>query len=247
MTDSQHALDVAAVCTIGLVRPLNEDCISVGRQIIPHERLWRADPIAEPVLLLVADGMGGHAQGEVASRLAVEFLSEKATRMAEREDAIHALRCANNHVFDATLKSPDRAGMGATLVGAQITASRLIWFNVGDSRAYRWRSGQLSQLSIDHVEGGESDALRPSHVVTQSLGGSSLRQEIYPAAGVDEWRRGDWLILCSDGLTDTVSDEMIARTLSRSDDAGCAVLALLERTLQRGAPDNVSVLVAAAR
>lgn len=247
MTAGPYLLEVAAISSVGLVRTLNEDCVSVGRQILPQERLWSATFHGDPLLLLVADGMGGHARGEVASQLAIEFLNMHSERMADAGGAIEALRDANRHVFEAGRESPDQAGMGATLVGAQIAGSRLIWFNVGDSRAYRWRGGRLSQLSIDHVPVRGTGGPRASHAITQSLGGTFRSQDVWPAVGTDDWLRGDWLLLCSDGLTDTVPDEGLASLLASSKNAEEAALALLGGAIEQGAPDNVSVLVVAAR
>lgn len=233
--------------SVGLVRTLNEDCVSVAGQILPKECLWSATFHGDPLLLLVADGMGGHARGEVASLLAIEFLNTLSERLADASGAIEALREANRHVFQAAQQSSDQAGMGATLVGARIAGSRLIWFNVGDSRAYRWRDGKLSQLSTDHVPARRLGGRRASHAVTQSLGGTFRPQDVWPAVGTGQWSRGDWLLLCSDGLTDTVPDEHLASILARYSSPEQAATALLDAALQEGASDNVSVLLVAAR
>ncbi len=195
-------------------------------------------------LLLIADGMGGQARGEVASALVVQLLNARANEVSEPDSCLPVLREANRHVYLAAAERLGCEGMGTTVVGVVLQSERFIWFNVGDSRLYRWRAGELQQVSVDHVPDGQG-GLHRSHVITQSLGGLPHWVEIWPAIGVENAVRGDWLILCSDGLTDCVPDPEIVNVLGSTDSPNAAVDRLIRAAFLRGAPDNITVLIAA--
>ncbi|HEV2886646.1 MAG TPA: PP2C family serine/threonine-protein phosphatase [Jatrophihabitans sp.] len=224
---------------VGRVRTLNEDSL-----------------LAVPGLFVVADGMGGHAAGEVASQLAVaEFarLAEQAPMRAE--DLTETVRRANEHILSASAERDDRLGMGTTLTGVGVVGSeqgeQLAVFNVGDSRVYRFTEGKLGQLTVDHsavqelVDAGRLTAQAArSHprrnVVTRSLGS-------HPSPAPDVWLvrpvAGDRFLVCSDGLTGELEDPAIAEVLAANPDPQAAADQLVSQAVAVGGHDNVTVVV----
>jgi PPM family protein phosphatase len=204
---------------------------------------------ADGNLWFVADGMGGHAAGEVASLLVKEtLLAETASR-----GMTAAMMRAHEAVLRESQLRDARRGMGSTVVALQLTAARLAhiaW--VGDSRAYLWRGGRLQRLTRDHsylemllkfsdLSEAELRGQQGSHVVTQALGmGVPEPSEIKVPL-----RRGDLIILCSDGLTVAVSDDEIAQTVISHSTPQAAVDALFAATMAHGAQDNVSIIAIA--
>jgi protein phosphatase len=211
-----------------------------------------AEPDERGSLFVVADGMGGHAAGEVASRLAVEtVLRDWTSRVSNRpQQALRAaVRNANSAVFAASLDIETR-GMGTTVVALAIIGGEAFIAHVGDSRAYLVRRAQASQLTADHSRVGEMLRLRlitPEQAtghparsqLTRSLGGE-------PAVQVDVSRTaiaaGDSFVLCSDGVWDLVSMRDIAEAsrLGTAEDTADTIVAA---ALDRGAPDNVTTIV----
>lgn len=198
-----------------------------------------------PLLVVVADGMGGAAGGEVASQVAVEEVSTGSGTITER------IRRANNSVFDRSIADPALAGMGTTLTLVELGQDGVARLgHVGDSRAYIWRDRSMEQLTDDHTVVAEQIAagrIRPSDaarhpqrsMLTRVLG-------IAPEVEVDfldiRLQPGDRLLLCSDGLTGMLTDEQISALL-----AGCtpeeAVWSLVEAANRAGGHDNVTVVV----
>lgn len=237
----------ACASDIGAGRENNEDFVGT---CIPGD--------GEPPLFVVADGMGGHAAGEVASRLAVETaLSwwQSAGSVPAPQRIRAAARSANVAVFDAG-QDAQRRGMGSTFTALTLAGREVAIAHVGDSRAYLVRDGQASQLTADHSRVGEMLRMRmitaeqaakhPARsMLTRSLGAEPMVQ-------IDLVRQpaevGDIYVLCSDGLWDSVARTEIA-------DAVCgaaggeipppaqAVAGLIELALKRDAPDNISILV----
>ncbi len=225
---------------VGRVRTLNEDSLLAG-----------------PTLFVVADGMGGHAAGEVASQLAVEEFARLAERPAVgADDLAETVRQANERILSAGAERSDRHGMGTTLTGIGVVGSaeaeqQLAVFNVGDSRVYRFSDGRLDQLTVDHSAVQELiDAGRLSpqdarshprrNVVTRSLGSQ-------PSPDPDVWLvppgAGDRYLVCSDGLTGELEDPAIAEVLGASPDPQAAADELVRHALAAGGNDNVTVVV----
>jgi serine/threonine protein phosphatase PrpC len=201
---------------------------------------------AERKLWLVADGMGGHASGEVASRLVKETLLAQAPLVGVPAAVLlaHAAVCQESQNID-----PQR-GMGSTVVTAQIAdrTAQIVW--VGDSRAYLWRRGQLQRLTRDHSylemlrqeENLTETALRNqqgSNVVTQALGMGTPA----PSQTSVPLRHGDWIILCSDGVPVELRDSEIAQALAAHSVPKDAADALLAATMAHGGRDNISIIV----
>jgi protein phosphatase len=219
---------------IGLVRTNNEDSYftDVARG-----------------LAIVADGMGGHAAGEVASKITVDTMSEcvkspnsfwpfgRATR--ERECIVRAIRLANRRVRDAAAQDSALAGMGTTIVALWIRGRRAHVAHVGDSRIYRYRRGGLVQLTRDHSWASEESAMR--NVLTRAIGAEDTVEVDHRMLDVAV---GDVFLLCSDGLTRPVPDETIVGTLSGFPNGEEASQRLIDLAKQNGAPDNVTVVLA---
>lgn len=241
-------LMVSALSDVGCVRKNNED--SFG--------LFPAQDPSERSLFVIADGMGGAAAGEVASRLAVETLRESFLQTspdlgvpAALEQAVQA---ANRAIFHKSGEDTSLAGMGTTCTAVAILGRRLWTGHVGDSRAYFASSGALQQLTRDHSLAAElerrgdpraSKTSGAKHVLTRCLGvGDELVVDVLPEPVTFE--DGNSLVICSDGLSNLVDEGEILHLVSMHlPEKACRRLVDLAR--ERGAPDNVTVVVARMR
>ena len=216
-------------------------------------------------LLLVADGMGGHNAGEVASRLAVDAVVEFIRMTHDRRDITWpfpinpsrsmtlnrlevALRLANRQVHDAGERDPAHAGMGTTIVAALIEGDRIVIGHVGDSRAYVFRHGELLQKTEDHtwvnaVMGAASRAAAVDHpyrhVLTNGIG---LGAELSPALAEDHLNAGDRWLMCTDGVHGALDDEVL-RTALATRTAEDAAREVIRRALNEGTTDNATAVV----
>lgn len=243
-------LDAAAITDVGLVRPTNQD------RYLVHDDLFA-----------VADGMGGRAGGEIASRLAVETLVEEFTRRTT-DRLLDAVEAANQAVGVRADADPALLHMGTTVVavarvsdpgdatdpgngGPPDDDDGLVVVNVGDSRAYLLRDGRLDlcshddSLVADLVRAGaitedEARSHPDRHVITQALGG---RPGVEPHVTRLDPTPGDRLLLCSDGLTNELGDEEIAELLAAAASPEEAARSLVDRAKERGGHDNVTVVV----
>jgi len=231
-------LRYAAKSDVGLVRQGNEDSGYVG-----------------PRLLLVADGMGGHAAGELASSLAIATVADLDVHPPTNADVLTSLAEAIDNVGDAIgeliADDPDLTGMGTTITGLYWLGGRIAVVHVGDSRAYLFRDNELIQLTHDHtyvqtlVDSGriteEEASVHPRRsLLMRALDGMN---PVEADLSVREARSGDRFLLCSDGLSGVVRDTEIADLLSTGEPTG-VVTRLVDLALERGAPDNVTVVVA---
>lgn len=225
---------------LGLVRDGNEDAALVS----PH-------------LVAVADGMGGHAGGEVASKIAItsvrelgEVLNNPALDSESREDLLLNISFSIDREI-AEVANADRSlqGMGTTLTALNLNGERVELLHIGDSRCYQWSGKKLVQLSYDHTvmqELLEQGRLTPDEVInhpqrsllTQALTGDS---SIDPVLHLFDAKVGDHFLLCSDGLTSVLSDLEIA-TIIKKTESGEVVRELVAAVLEKGAPDNVTIL-----
>ena len=231
----------AASTHVGMRRQSNEDRYAI---------------VPELGLYLVADGMGGHKAGQVASHLAaegsiraIEALQGASVSLAER--LRHAVACANREIFTAAQAKPELSGMGTTLVGMLFGGDRLALAHVGDSRAYLLRQGRLRGLTDDHSivgellrrhEISEADAAQHPHrhVLTRALG---IRPRTEPDLAEMTPQEGDVFIMCSDGLTGHVDDEEIADHLMSEPDLEAAAASLVDTANKAGGQDNITVLL----
>lgn len=231
-------LRYAARSDVGLVRPGNEDSGYAGAH-----------------LLAVADGMGGHAAGELASAAAIATLSVLDEDPPSSNEALASLADAidriGGSIGSVVSQDPELTGMGTTTTGLFWMSGRIALVHVGDSRAYLLRDRQLMQLTHDHtyvqtlVDAGRITAEEAAHHPRRSLLMRALdgRTPVEADLSVREARLGDRYLLCSDGLTSVVDDDAIGDILLRHDPTGC-VTSLVDAALENGAPDNVTVVVA---
>ena len=219
---------------VGCVRDHNEDSLVVA-----------------PPLFAVADGMGGHAAGEVASEIAVNVLAELAPKDLDGAALEHAVEEANHEIIRAARDGRGREGMGTTLTACMLENERLIIAQVGDSRAYLLHHGRLQQLTRDHslvadlVEAGQitpaEARVHPQRsVITRALGSDPLTQPDLFEINVET---GDRLLLCSDGLTSMIEDDEVERILNHTADPQLAASQLVNAAIAAGGYDNVTVIV----
>jgi len=227
----------------GLVREQNEDRFVIDQSI---------------GCFLIADGMGGHQAGEVASRIAAEVISKKIaqqtknTRLDPARILQNAIVAAHQTIRKQAQKAISQQGMGSTVVIAWLQPSGCqLWLgHIGDSRAYLQRGGELFRLTEDHtiynqarragLLGPDPQTHPPRGVLSQALGASDV---IAPETTRIELKPDDRLLLCSDGLTDMLSEEHISEFLSASDNIEIACHHLIQAALEQGGKDNVSVSV----
>lgn len=229
----------AAASHVGRVRSNNQDSGYAGTH-----------------LFVVADGMGGHAGGDVASALAIQAIAQTDARFDTAEEARDALEqallTANGELAETVFEHPELTGMGTTVSGLVRVGERMALAHIGDSRIYLLRDGEFTQVTKDHtfvqrlVDSGritpEEAAVHPRRsVLMRVLGDVDISPEI--DTDVLETMPGDRWLLCSDGLSGYVDDERIAEILTENADAEAAVDALIQASLDNGAPDNVTVLV----
>jgi protein phosphatase len=208
-------------------------------------------------LFIVADGMGGHAAGEVASEMAVQIISRELAGITELNgDGVaarvaEAVKKANAKIYERTITEVDKQGMGTTASVLILTGSRYLIGQVGDSRVYLLRDGKLRQLTKDHsyvqeqVDAGfltpEQARYHPySNVITRCVGAG---QDVEPDLYQGEVRRGDTFLVASDGLTGMVDDRRLQQLLMARASAQRIVEALISEANGRGGLDNITAIV----
>src|SRR3984957_17774523 len=239
---------------VGLQREHNEDSIVV---------------LKEYDLYVVADGMGGHRAGDVASKLATETISEffKSTanddvtwpfhfdtNLSEEENRLlTGIRVANRQIFERSTRSREYHGMGTTVVGAMFSPKkqRMYIGHVGDSRCYRVREGQIQQLTRDHslindyllampALTDEQKSELPKNVITRALG---MQDHVVVDLQHDDPKQGDVYVLCSDGLSGMASDDDIRQIVTGTQDIREACRRLIQRANERGGEDNITAVL----
>jgi serine/threonine protein phosphatase PrpC len=237
-------MTVAARSDVGMIRSGNEDAFFVL-------------PSKERGVFIVADGMGGHAAGEVASEMAVQIISRELQELRDlhgeeaREHLMDAIRTANRAIYDRTIAESDKQGMGTTTSVLLVAGARYLIGQVGDSRVYLLRDGALRQLTKDHsyvqeqVDAGlltpEQARYHPySNVITRCVGAG---EEVEPDTFSGELRMGDVFLVASDGLTGMVDDRRLQQLLLSRASAGRVVDALIAEANYRGGLDNITAVV----
>jgi protein phosphatase len=245
----------AGISDVGLQRDHNEDCFAI---------------LSDQELYVVADGMGGHRAGDVASRLAtdaiVDFFRATAaedvtwpfhfdSRLSEEENRLlTGIRIANRQIIERSARSRECHGMGTTVVGALFSPrkGKMYIGHVGDSRAYRVRNGEITQLTRDHsllndyllvmpdMTQEQRDEL-PKNVITRALG---MQDSVVVDLVPEQPQTGDIYVLCSDGLSGMLKDETICELVtSNQDDIQAAAKALIKGANDNGGEDNVTVVL----
>jgi protein phosphatase len=231
----------------GRARSNNEDSVAVDE---------------DSALAVLADGMGGYNAGEVASGMATSFIQaelgrwlkeggQRATDAEVRRAMDICVDNANRAIFNASNANPQYAGMGTTLVVAVFREGQLRLGHVGDSRAYRWRAGQLAQITRDHsllqeqIDAGlitpEQAAFSANkNLVTRAVG---VEDTVLLETHLHELQPGDVVLMCSDGLTDMLDDAAIAQLLATHEDLPAAGKALIDAANEAGGKDNIALVL----
>jgi serine/threonine protein phosphatase PrpC len=247
----------AAKTDPGLKRTHNEDYFSL---------------IEDEQLFLVADGMGGHASGEVASKMAADVIREFFGRSKDDDSTwpykmdrnlsylenrlVVGIKMANQRIFEAAGRDMRLKGMGTTVVIGQVAGDKLYIAHVGDSRCYRIRGDSVQQLTRDHSLLEDYKDARPDmsdeeqrkfphkNVITRALG---MRETVQVDVSAEDIQDGDIFLLCSDGLSGMLDDKKLGETVRRSEDLEQAVAGLVEAANAAGGNDNITVLALECR
>lgn len=234
---------VSALSHDGLVRDHNEDSLVVGPwtlcasvSLVPATMFF---PIGSPLVVAVADGLGGHPAGEIASSLVVTHLARVGPAVTDEVELREVLEECNRFVYAEAELDPERIAMGTTIAGLVVGETDVLIFNIGDSRVYAIEDHGITRLSVDDNEPAARGQTR-SPVVTQTLGGRFDLGAIEPHISSRPSAAPSRYLVCSDGLTDPVDEATIAATV-HDHEAGEAVFKLWQAAIQAGAPDNVTM------
>jgi protein phosphatase len=261
-------MNTLAICgksDIGKKREHNEDAFLIGNIVENREKVYLEIPLESSfiknygLLVAVADGMGGHQAGEIASDAALNLLSRQLMSTSkdrvQNDEIMNILRksivSAHNALYDMSMNNPNYSGMGTTIAGLFFCKDALYTLHAGDSRVYRLRNGGLFQMTKDHslvqamVNAGqitmeESYKHPQKNVITNSLGGgdSKCEPEITDKYGYFE---DDLFLICSDGLTDMVNEEEIVRILDEQIPIKKKVDNLITKANENGGEDNITI------
>lgn len=228
-------MQIACKTDVGLIREHNEDCCVIGENFA-----------------VVADGMGGHNRGEVASQMTVDVLYEKlhGVKQITADLVCNAVSEANKAVYEESVSNPECNGMGTTVVVAAWDDKKVIVGHIGDSRAYEIVKSEIKLLTKDHTlvqelinEGKlteeDAEAYPDKHVITRAVGTDPVES---PDIQELKRRKNQWLILCSDGLSNFVNEDMIKECVEKYNDADKITESLIEMANTGGGADNVTVV-----
>ena len=245
----EKAVRYASVSDVGMRRKNNQDSKNI--LVSSDEEFWKK----RGHLFVVADGMGAHAAGELASKLAADSIPHVYSKDLEKDPITalhHAVTTANTTIYQRGQAESEFAGMGTTCSTLLLLPEGAVIAHVGDSRIYRLRNGQLEQLTFDHslvwemeaagkLSGSDTDLHFPKNIITRSLGPSPKVQ--IDIEGPFSISSGDIFLLCSDGLSGQVSDHEMGAILGSLPPAEAAQL-LVDLANLRGGPDNITVVIA---
>ena len=243
---SAGEITVTAMTHRGAVRPANEDALVLGSTTVSVTtstpvRVYL--PLTAPLIIAVADGIGGQAAGEIASEHAASRLAEMAPQVTDATMLGQLLVNIDEELSDHAEQTEEFHGMGTTVAGVVVSPAGGVWFNVGDSRVYRMDGTSLVQVTED-----DSPPLPPSqdgrpattNFITQSLGGGSGKA-VTPHIGPES---GSAWLMCSDGLSDLVTVGEMEKILKVHGDDEAAVYALWQAAMAAGGKDNISIILA---
>lgn len=235
-------MKISSATSVGKIRAVNEDSFFVSE-------IGKSGA----VLAVVADGMGGHNAGEVASAETVKTLKDLIveTAIPPKELLLSAIACANNSIYKMSQNTPTLFGMGTTVTACVVKDDKLTAAQVGDSRLYLIRDGEITQITKDHslvemlLESGEISKEDAKHhpqknVITRAIGtDSSVEADIYEL----QLKSDDILLLCSDGLVNMVDDEKILSIVTESEDFSKLSDVLVKEAENAGGHDNITVVL----
>lgn len=241
-------LKISAISDKGCVREHNEDMVLIGDDMFRDDKREVVVELQDKTkfFVAVADGLGGHNAGEVASEIVLQKISEKIKTLEDgltekdiAEKISHWAREIHSYILNEGNKDISKKGMGSTLIGVLFYNNVAYYMNVGDSRLYRYRRGNLMQISRDHsLRELTGDEKVPSNIILNSFGGGEkIFVDCAPVGG--KILNGDILLLCSDGLSNMVSDDEIEELLSDEK----AIDKLLAKAKDRGGEDNISIVL----
>lgn len=263
---SDGNLEIAGLTDIGLVRTHNEDSYlfadlaSGDSTTAGEDRRFRVS--GSPALMIVADGVGGAASGELASSIATQEAfqhlkfewdrGEMKGAVAIADTMRHAVLAANSAILDHARSNPSHRGMGTTATVALVAGDMVYLAQVGDSRAYIVRDGAAQQVTKDQslvqrlVDAGrltpeQAEKSEHRNIILQALG---PEESVVPELTRERLRSGDIVLLCSDGLSNQVTASEMARMVGSTDDISSLCASLVARAIDTGAPDNVTVVAA---
>jgi len=234
---------VTALSHAGLVRDHNEDSLVIGQWTLcaaetetPQTLVF---PIASPLVVAVADGLGGHPGGDVASSLVVRELARAGPTLDSEERLVDVLNASNRALYGIAADQPMLMAMGTTVAGVLLASAQVFAFNVGDSRVYTHGPEGLRQVSVDDRPPLAPGQERTS-VVTQTLGGGLTYADVEPhVSAFPQSTQVRWLI-CTDGLSDLVANETLSDLLEQSEDS-LAAFELWKAAIEAGGPDNITL------
>ena len=234
---------VTALSHVGLIRDHNEDSLVIGQWTLCAAETQTPQtlgfPIASPLVVAVADGLGGHPGGDVASSLVVRELARAAPTLDSEQRLRDVLNACNRALYEIAEDQPTLMAMGTTVAGVLLTSDQVLAFNVGDSRVYMHGPDGLRQVSVD-----DRPPLAPgqehSAIVTQTLGGGLTYADVEPhVAAFPQSTEVRWLI-CTDGLSDLVDNETLGDLLKESEDSPAA-FELWKAAIEAGGTDNITL------
>ncbi|MFH0516128.1 PP2C family protein-serine/threonine phosphatase [Streptomyces sp. M41] len=237
---------VSAISHPGLLRERNEDSLAVGPWTLcatvtenPQTLIF---PLGTPLVVAVADGLGGHPGGDVASALVARRIASLGPALSSEVAVRDALNVCNRAVFQAAGgdRGGELAGMGTTVAGVVVQPDSLLVFNVGDSQVFVASDEGLRQVSVD--DSPPHPAGQTTSLVTQCLGGSLTHRAVTPHVRAEVMAPGERYLICSDGLTDPVTTDVLEEILQEHDD-GRAAFELWKAAIEAGGPDNITVAV----
>jgi serine/threonine protein phosphatase PrpC len=238
---------VSALSHPGLLRERNEDSLVAGPwtlcATVTESPQTLVFPLGTPLVVAVADGLGGHPGGDVASALVVRRIASVGPALSSENAIRDAVHACNRAVYDAVAggAGDELATMGTTIAGTVVRPGSLLAFNVGDSRVFAASRDGLRQVSVDDsppLEPGQ----RTTSIVTQCLGGSRAYRSVQPHVTAESLSGGDRYLVCTDGLTDPVPPEVLEEVLREYDD-GRAAFELWKAAIAAGGPDNITLAV----
>ncbi|MGW1749066.1 PP2C family protein-serine/threonine phosphatase [Streptomyces sp. NPDC002092] len=236
---------VSAVSHPGLLRERNEDSLVVGPwtlcATVTESPQTLVFPLGTPLVVAVADGLGGHPGGDVASALVARRIASIGPALDDEDAVRAALHACNRAVYQAAAEGSELTAMGTTVAGIVVRPGSLLIFNVGDSRVLAASRDGLRQVSVD-----DSPPLAPGRrttsLVTQCLGGSPGYRAVSPHVTAEPLSPGDRYLVCTDGLTDPLTTDVIEELLTDHDD-GRAAFELWKAAIAAGGPDNITLAV----
>lgn len=241
-------LKIDAMSDRGLARDNNEDMILAGSVMLRDEHIFMTQELnsSHKYVIAIADGIGGCEGGEIASKMIIQslyyFVESISSDISEAnllDELSEWVQKVHTQVQKAAVEHPTVKEMGTTLTGVLLLNGWIVIFNIGDSRIYRFRNGILKQLTTDHsIHNFNRNTQEPSNLIYNAIGsGNSVFVDIDNRKG--SLLPGDWWLLCSDGLSDCISEEIISDILCEKPTAE----QLIKTTLEAGGPDNISVVL----